>query len=85
MTYKSKGDENMESFIAILSIVLVFLIIGYAIFSLYLRKPVGMLIAALLHVVLGILSLPSIGLYILGLATLELIAGIMLAIWKRTA
>ncbi|HLS66277.1 MAG TPA: hypothetical protein VK029_04695 [Pseudogracilibacillus sp.] len=75
----------MESFIAILSIVLVFLIIGYAIFSIYLRKPVGLFIAAILHVVLGILSLPSIGLYILGLAALELIAGITLAIRKQTA
>lgn len=74
----------MEAFIAILSIVLVFLIVGYAIFSIYLRKPFGLFIAALLHMILGILSLPSIGLYVLAVALLEIIGGIAFAIRKRT-
>lgn len=32
------------------------------------------------HIVLGILSLPSIGLYVLGLAIIELVIGIIMTV-----
>jgi len=47
----------------------------------------GLYIAALFHIALGILSLPSIGLYVFGLAILEIIAGIAMTVkycGKRT-
>lgn len=43
----------------------------------------GLYIAALFHIALGILSLPSIGLYVFGLAILEIIAGIAMTVKYR--
>ncbi|WP_219914642.1 hypothetical protein, partial [Thalassobacillus sp. CUG 92003] len=52
----------------------------YAIYSVIAKKPLGLYISMVIHFVLGILSLPSIGLYVLGLALLELIIGIVMTI-----
>ncbi|TRM10779.1 hypothetical protein FH966_03075 [Lentibacillus cibarius] len=52
----------------------------YAVFSIYLKKPLGLFIAMGFHIVLGILSLPSIGLYVLGVAIIELIIGIIMTV-----
>ncbi|RYG71967.1 hypothetical protein EU245_12140 [Lentibacillus lipolyticus] len=52
----------------------------YAVFSIYLKKPLGLFIAMAFHIVLGILSLPSIGLYVLGVAIIELIIGIIMIV-----
>ncbi|GAB4074126.1 hypothetical protein GCM10028778_16290 [Barrientosiimonas marina] len=52
----------------------------YAILSIYLRRSIGLYLAAVFHVFLGILSLPSIGLYVLGLAILELITGVTMSV-----
>lgn len=54
----------------------------YAILSILLKKPVGLYIAAGFHIVLGIISLPSIGLYVIGLAIIEFIVGIVMT--KKT-
>ncbi|SFE28142.1 hypothetical protein SAMN05216238_1123 [Lentibacillus persicus] len=54
----------------------------YAVYSVFAKKPIGLYISAVFHIVLGILSLFSIsfaiGLYVLSLAIVELIAGIIL-------
>lgn len=73
----------MISWISWFSVGLMIIVLLYAILSAYLRKPIGMYIAAAFHIILGILSLPSIGLYVLGLAILELIAGIIMTVKFR--
>jgi len=50
----------------------------YAICSVILKKPIGLFIATIFHTVLAILSLPSIGLYVLGLAVIEFTTGIIM-------
>lgn len=70
----------MASWLAIALMVAVLL---YAIFSVYLKKPIGLYIATGFHIILGVLSLPSIGLFILGLALLELIVGIVMTVKYR--
>src|SRR5699024_7986307 len=55
----------------------------YAIFSVLLKKPIGLFIATIFHIVLGVLSLPSIGLYVLGLAVIELTTGIIMTVKLR--
>ncbi len=52
----------------------------YSVFSIYLKKTLGLYIAMAFHIVLGILSLPSIGLYVLGLAIIELVIGIIMTV-----
>jgi|GEM_PF-1000407 len=68
----------MTSWITWLSVGLIAAVLFYAILSVFLRKPLGLYISAAFHVILGILSLPSIGVYVLGLAILELLVGIIL-------
>ena len=62
---------------------LIVAVLLYAIFSVYLKKPIGLYMATAFHIVLGILSLPSIGLYVIGLAVLELVVGIIMSIKYR--
>ncbi|WP_085994283.1 hypothetical protein [Oceanobacillus senegalensis] len=50
----------MTSWVSWVAVGLIVSVLIYAFFSLYLKKP----IAAAFHIVLGILSLPSIGLYV---------------------
>lgn len=68
------------SFVAVGCIIIVFF---YGLFSIYLRKPLGLFIAATFHIILGILSLPSIGLFVLALAIIEIILGIVLTIYFK--
>jgi maltodextrin utilization protein YvdJ len=75
----------MTSWITWIVVGLIIAVLIYAIFSIYLRKPAGLYMATAFHIVLGTLTFPSIGLYILGLAILELIAGVvMTAQYRRT-
>ena len=62
---------------------LIVAVLLYAIFSVFLKKPIGLYMATAFHIVLGILSLPSIGLYVIGLAVLELVVGIIMSIKYR--
>jgi len=55
-------------------------VFGNAIYSLVAKKPVGLYTSALIHIVLGIWLLSSIGLYVLGLAVLEIIAAVIMNI-----
>lgn len=55
----------------------------YAVLSIYLRKLAGLFMAAGFHIVLGTISLPSIGLYVLGVSILELIAGIVMIVKRQ--
>ncbi|MUV37874.1 hypothetical protein JNUCC1_01680 [Lentibacillus sp. JNUCC-1] len=65
-------------------IALITVVLLYAIFSIYMKKPVGLYISAGFHVVMGALTLPSIGLYVLGLAVIEIIVGVsMTAKYRR--
>lgn len=73
----------MTSWISWLYVGLMIVVLLYALFSVFLKKPIGLYIAAAFHIVLGILSLPSIGLYVLGLAMLEIIVGIMITMKSR--
>ncbi len=66
--------------ISYVAVGLMVAVLLYAIFSIFLKKPLGLYIATAFHIVLGILSLPSIGLYVLGLAVIELIIGIIMTI-----
>lgn len=61
-----------------LYITVMILIILYAIFSIYLKKISGLYIAACLHIILGILSLPSLGIFMFIIALLEIIVAILL-------
>ncbi|RKQ28343.1 hypothetical protein [Oceanobacillus halophilus] len=70
----------MTSWVSWITVGLIVAVLIYAFFSLYLKKPIGLYIAAAFHIVLGILSLPSIGLYVLGLAILEIIVGIAMTV-----
>lgn len=70
----------MTSWISWLAVGLMIAVLIYAILSVYLKKPTGLFIAAAFHIALGILSLPSIGLYVLGFAILELIVGFIMTI-----
>jgi len=73
----------MTSCFSWLYVGLMIVVLLYALFSVFLKKPIGLYIAAAFHIVLGILSLPSIGLYVLGLAMLEIIVGIMITMKSR--
>lgn len=73
----------MTSWISWLYVGLMIVVLLYALFSVFLKKPIGLYLAAAFHIVLGILSLPSIGLYVLGLAMLEIIVGIMITMKSR--
>lgn len=73
----------MTPWISWLSVGLMIAVLVYGILSVYVRKPVGMYIAAAFHIVLGILTLPSIELYVMGFAILELIAGINMTVKFR--
>ncbi|GAB3803495.1 hypothetical protein [Virgibacillus kimchii] len=75
----------MTSWVSWVSVGLIIAVFLYAIFSVFLRKPTGLYIAAAFHIVLGVLSLPSIGLYVLGLAILEVIVGIKMTVKYRTS
>jgi len=70
----------MTSWISFVAVGLMIAVLFYAIFSIFLKKPLGLYIATALHIGLGILALPSIGLYILGLAIIELIIGVLMTI-----
>jgi hypothetical protein len=73
----------MISWVSWIAVGLIVAVLIYAIFSVYLKKPIGLYIAAAFHIILGILSLPSIGLYVLGLAILEIIVGIAITVKYR--
>lgn len=73
----------MTHWISWLALGLMVAVLFYAIFSLYVRKPAGLYISVCFHIALGILSLPSIGLYVLGLAILELLVGMTLTITAK--
>ncbi|WP_240377933.1 hypothetical protein [Bacillus piscicola] len=73
----------MTSAMSWIVVGLMIAVLFYAIFSIYLKKPAGLYIAAAFHIVLGILSLPSIGLYVFGLAVLEIITGIIMMVTSR--
>ncbi|MDQ0159480.1 hypothetical protein [Alkalibacillus salilacus] len=73
----------MTSWVSWIAVGLIVAVLLYAIFSVFLRKPIGLYIASVFHIVLGILSLPSIGLYVLGLAILEIIVGIAMTVKYR--
>lgn len=70
----------MTSWISWVTVGLMVAVLLYAIFSIFLKKPVGLYIATAFHILLGILSLPSIGLYVIGLAIIELIVGISMTV-----
>ncbi|MFD2760111.1 hypothetical protein [Lentibacillus juripiscarius] len=70
----------MTSWISWVAVGLMVTVLLYAIFSIFLKKPLGLYIATAFHIVLDILSLPSIGLYVLGLAVIELIIGIIMTV-----
>ncbi|MFA1822517.1 hypothetical protein ACDX78_20535 [Virgibacillus oceani] len=75
----------MTSWVSWVFVGLIAAVFLYAIFSVYLKKSTGLYLAAAFHVVLGILSLPSLGLYVLGLAILEIIVGIIMTVkFRRT-
>jgi len=74
----------MTSWISWVAVGLMMSVLFYAIFSIFLKKPLGLYIAATFHIILGLLSLPSIGLYVLGLAVIELIIGIIMAVKLRS-
>src|SRR5699024_11711046 len=76
-----KGRIKMTSWIFYVGLIVAVLL--YAIFSVFLKKPIGLYMATAFHIVLGILSLPSIGLYVIGLAVLELVVGIIMSIKYR--
>lgn len=78
-----KDGITMTSWITWVAIGVMIAVLLYAIFSVFLKKPTGLYIAAIFHIVLGVLSLPSIGLYVLGLAVIELIAGIIMTVKLR--
>lgn len=73
----------MTSWISWVAVGLMVGVLLYAIFSVFLKKSLGLYIATAFHIVLGILSLPSIGLIVLGLAVIELITGIIMTIKLR--
>jgi len=64
-------------------IIVVSLVLLYGIFSIYLRKISGLLIAAGFHIILGLYSLPTIGLYIIGLAIIEIAISIYMNIKRQ--
>lgn len=69
----------------IIAISLIVLVLLYAMLSIYLKKVVGLFIAASFHIVLGIVSLPSIGLFVLALAAIELVVGLILIIRNKSS
>jgi len=73
----------MTSWISWVTVGLIVAVLLYAIFSIFLKKPVGLYIAMAFHILLGVLSLPSIGLYVIGLAIIELIVGISMTVKYR--
>lgn len=70
----------MDSFVTIIYFLAVFATLAYAVFSIYLKKSLGLFIAAVFHIILGFISLPSIGLYVIGFAIIEVIIGILLIV-----
>ncbi len=73
----------MSSWISWVAVGLMVAVLLYAILSIFLKKPLGLYIATVFHIVLGVLSLPSIGLFVLGLAVIELIIGIIMTVILR--
>lgn len=73
----------MTSWVSLIVVGLIVAVLLYAIFSVLLRKPIGLYIASAFHIALGILSLPSIGLYVLGLAIIEIFLGITMTVRHR--
>lgn len=73
-----KGGMTMTSWTTWVVAGVMIAVLLYAIFSVLLKKPIGLFIATIFHIVLGVLSLPSIGLYVLGLAVIELTTGIIM-------
>lgn len=65
------------------AVILMIAILVYAILSIYMKRAIGLFMAALMHVILGLLSLPSIGIYVLIIAGVELIAGIIFTLQLR--
>ena len=66
--------------ISYVAVGLMVAVLIYAVFSIYLKNTLGLYIAMAFNIVLGILSLPSIGLYVLGLAIIELVIGIIMTV-----
>ncbi|HLS07041.1 MAG TPA: hypothetical protein VK079_03730 [Bacillota bacterium] len=64
-------------------IIMVILVLLYALFSVYLKRATGLFIATTFHIVLGVLSLPSIGWYVIALAIIECFVGIMIIVKRR--
>ncbi|HLQ74311.1 MAG TPA: hypothetical protein VK125_08770 [Bacillota bacterium] len=62
------------------AIILAFI---YMILSIRLNMPSGVFIASASHLIMGIFSLPSIGLFILALAFIEFSLGVYTLIQKR--
>lgn len=73
----------MTSLLAWITVGLMAAVLLYAIFSMFLRKPLGLYMAAAFHVVLGVLALSSIGLYVFGLALIEIVIGISMTVKHR--
>jgi len=64
--------------IAWITIILIITTLLYSVFSILLAKPAGLFIAAGIHIVLGVLSLPSIGWIVLFIALVECLLGIVM-------
>src|SRR5699024_9114067 len=78
-----KDGITMTSWITWVAIGVMIAVLLYAIFSVFLKKPTALYIAAICHIFLGVLSLPSSGLYVIGLAVIELIAGNIMTVKLR--
>ncbi|EZH64164.1 hypothetical protein DH09_00035 (plasmid) [Bacillaceae bacterium JMAK1] len=63
-------------------ILLSALAIGLAIIGVVSKKSLLIFVAAAIHIIMGFITLPSIGLYIIGLAVLEIVLGIVMATKK---
>lgn len=63
-------------------VVAVFTTLVYAIFSIYVGKSLGLFIAAVFHVIIDVISLPSVGLYVIGIAIVEIIIGVVFVMKK---
>lgn len=64
--------------IAWITIILIITTVLYSVFSMLLGRPVGLFIAAGIHIVLGIISLPSIGWFVLVIALVECLLGFVM-------
>lgn len=70
----------MGSWISWVMVGAMIVVLLYAMLSIFLNRSIGLYIAATFHVLLGVLSLPSFGLYVMGLAIVELIIGIVMSL-----